>query len=504
MANEISFDVTPLLRLAQDWYLAHPGEQIPLPLWADNVEKLERQFSINSGSSTESLGMTPTIRNWVEVGKWRAYGVHAELIPALAAMTLGFSPKALSNVLRHHGVRRAAIDSCNIDEDYNYSGSYDCPADAERHNLNNWGVTEQIVNALCLDPQSRATFISDLERGFASENLTLICMLADLPEVWPSTSINQRLNHLRNGDESLGFYNGLHVHDSTFDGSDADFSESPNQKRLDILERSGRFVLGTISEFGFSNEFFYDFFKQFASRKYSDTKTIGLALNAVECPVALEKLNTRLIEAISDFDNEALIDESFFLINIQKALDPMKYSAVIDDVVLKINLLEMDDMHWPRQDYKGSAFDLFYEEPERLLAKLSDQLLATKVEDFRKPHFRALGKIRAFSRSAQDIQAVDMTSLICKSLEALEVYEKTTHYDSSGKPTNFLKNEASGALETFFKYAIGHGIDYDYQRFSGFSSSSTRLLASSGFAVKKLPAMTNQDRGQALSSQLGL
>ena len=504
MPNEIFFDVTPLFRLSQDWYIAHPGEQIPLTLWAARLENLERQFSLNSGSTAESLSAAPKIRNLVEAGKWRAYGVHAELIPALAAMTLGFGPKELSNVLRHHGVRRTAIDLIDIDEDYSYSGSYACLEDAERINLNDWFVTEQVVIALCVDPQSRATLIGDLERGYVSENLTLGCILTDLPEVWPATAIDQRLKNLRSGDESLGFYNGLHVDDSTFDGSDADFSESPIQKRLDVLERSGRFVLGTISEFGFSNEFFYDFFKQFASRKYSDTKTIGLALNAVECPVTLKKLNARLIEAISDYDNDARYDESTYLINIQKSLDPIKYSAVINDVVLKINLLEMDEMHWPRQDYKDSAFDVFYNEPECLLARLCDQLLATKFEDFRKPHFRALGKITAFSRSAQDIQTVDMTGLICKSLEAFEIYEKTTHYDSSGKPTNFLKNEAADALETFFKYAIGHGIDYDYQRFSGFSSSSTRLLASSGFAVKKLPAMTNQDRGQALSSQLGL
>jgi hypothetical protein len=503
MANEIPFDVTPLFRLAQDWYLAHPGEQIPLPLWADKLQKLERQFSINSGSSAESLGMTPKIRNWVEAGKWKAYCVHAEMIPALAAITLGFCPKELSNVLRHHGVRRTAIDSINIGESYSLSDSYDCLEDAERISLNDWLVTEQVVNAMCLDPQSRASFISDLATGDVSVNQTIACVLADLPEVWPSTALAQRLRHLRNGDESLGIYKGLLVHESTLEGSDADFRESSNQQRLSILERSGEFVLGMTSEYGFANDFFYYFFEKLASRKYSETKTIGLALNTVECPIELEKLNTRLIEAISDYYNDGLVDQSYFLINVQKTLDPLKYRAVIDDIVLKINLLEMDEMHLPRREEMGSAFDVFYDESERILAKLSEHLLATKVEDFRKPHFNALGQITSF-KPAQDVQSVDMTGLICKSLEALEVYDNTTHYDYSGTPTNYLKKDATVALRTFLKYAIELGIDCDYQRFSGLSSKSARLLADAGFAVKKLPGMTNKDRGQVLSDQLGL
>jgi hypothetical protein len=517
---------TWLFRLAQEWYTTNPGEQIPHEVWATKVQEAVLQND-SHGAGNERFD--------ISAHDWLVTWVSPDMIPVLAAVTLGFSTKELSKVVQHHNIDRVKLTQCSVIEDFIDERTDLRPEDACRFKIGRWTLVEKVMNAIFLDPDAVKGLVEDIFMHQLSSEIKLACLLSDIPDLWASKAIDTRLEKLRSGATDLGYFQFPFIDIGTFRTLD-DVHDFSNDQLLKILERSGVMTLGAIREMGFHTDFFFELFEELASPSYPDAsedyeelwklgepgepnsenlaraltlgepkyKNLVSAINSVECPEQLGRFNDRIREVMSDIDHNSLVSGKSALDNLEVVLDPIKYADVMNDIVLKINLLSMQGMHQPRQRWEGPAYDAIYCEPSLLLSKLARQLMETLSSDFNRTHFQTLSRILKFSRAEQDIEPIDMKCFVLKLMDAFDAYLKKGNYDSNGREIHYVKNRTADHLGLFLQYAADMSVNLDFSRVESLSDASKLLLAKNGFDLKRLPRLSNRDLGDVLSDRLGL
>ena len=502
MSEDIN--VTWLFRLAQEWYITHPGEQIPHEVWDKEVNDLKRCLPRQETSTADTL--MPASASWlfVHANIWKVNNVAPEMIPFLAAITLSFSTEALAKVARHHNIQLTHLTNLRYELDHSLACDYR-QEDDHRPMNDAWTVTAAVVEALCFDPESADQFVKDClpYTWRASPELRVACLLVDEPRLWPSTHVQNCLSEHRAGKETPYVQDQMITTIILNECSKAFIEFTPAQLQK-ILERSGNLELGATLEFGFKRRFFANILHAMGQSTNSNAKVLGRVLNAVEDPDLLDRLKKRLREALSEYTSDDIGLGATSVENLQSRLDNLKYADVLDDIVLKINLLPLEHMISERTAFEdGSAFDVFYDQPTTLLSRLADRLLATEPENFRSAHFKALEQLTTFKRARQNTVGVDMTRLVLNTMKGLLAYHQMSHFDE-GVFTNECKKQADEWVSTFLKSVSNVGVQYDYAQFSELTSSDKQLMASAGFDIKKLPGMTTRDRGRVLDDHLGL
>jgi hypothetical protein len=502
---------TWLFRLAQEWYTTNPGEQIPHAVWDSEVREALRLSGSTNPVHEERFD--------ISAHDWRVIWINPEMIPVLAAVTLGFSTEDLAKVVQHHNIGKNQLTRCSVLEGFIDERTDIRPEDANRCKLRGWMLVEEVTKALCLDPIAVNHLAKEVHEYGVSTNLRLACLLQDIPRLWPSTQLERHVESLYSGviDKRRSPFQFIEA--NTFAKLEDIHDFSDGEVRL-ILERSGILRLGTTREMGFDNHFFFDLFEELVSPEYPDStyddsgdllelgeqkiRLITRFLNAIECPALLAMINDKIRESMSDLDSNNMRSGSSVLLNLQAVLDPVKYADVLNDVVLRINLFPMSSMRIPRQKWEGPMYDIFYNEPSLLLSKLASQLRETDSGHFKTPHFKALSLIINFDRAQQDISSIDMTGLVCKLLEANDAYHNSHCCLTNGYPADYIKNRATEHLGSFLRYVERVVTDFDYSRIKDVSNKSRLLLAESGFDPKKLPRLSKRDLGDLLSQRMGL
>jgi hypothetical protein len=497
-------NVTWLFRIAQDWYINHPDEQIPHEMWNSEVNELKRALPRDQTSSADTLRPPSAIWLYVHADVWKVTNIAPEMIPVLAGISLSFSTEALAKVTRHHNIKTMHLTNLRFEQDHSLASDFR-DEDMHRPITDAWTVTEAVVRALCFEPDSADEFVKACTPWTwrATPELRVATLLVDEPRLWPSTFVQQSLASFRAGKETP-HVNDQFISTLTLNECSKDFVDfTPAQLRT-ILERSGHLELGASMEYGFRRRFFADILFAMGQPTNTNAKVLGRVLNQAEDPALLDRLRTRLCESLSEFTSDDNGLGTNTVERLQSQLDNLKYANVLDDIMLKINVLPLSNMTGERTAFEsGSAFDAFYNEPSSLLARLADRLLATEPEDFRSAHFKALARLQAFGRARQNPDGVDMTGLVTRTMKGLMAYHEMRHFEE-GLITNDYKKEADEWVSTFLKSVANIGVTYDYKQFSDLTSSDKRLMASAGFDIKKLPGMNTRDRGQVLTDQLGL
>lgn len=502
MSSDIN--VTWLFRLAQEWFITNPEGQIPQDIWESEFVDLKNRKAIQSDSSADTL--KPASAQWlyIHANIWKVSKVAPEMIPVLAAISLGFSTEALSKVTGHYNIKKKHLTDLQFNQDNSLECDYRSEDDL-RPTTDPWTVNEAVVNALCLNQESADQFVTDCLPWTwrASPELRVACLLVDEPRLWPSTFVQKSMSSFRAGKET-DYAEDQQITAIILNECSKPFIELSPAQLQKILVRSGHLELGATYEYGFDRRFFADLLSSLADSKNSNTKTIGRLLNSTEDPALVDLISRRLCESMSDYTVAATTTSVATLANLQKHLDNTRYAAVLDDILLKINLLPLPQMIGERTAFQsGSAFDVFYNEPSTLLAKLANRLLKIEPENFRGLHFIALERVFTFARATQRTEGVDMTALVLRVMQGLLAYHQTSHFDE-GSFTNEYKKRADEWIKSFLSSVSNIGVTYDYSQFSEINSSNKQLMASAGFDIKKLPGMTTQDRGRVLTDQMGL
>jgi hypothetical protein len=502
MSSDIN--ATWLFRLAQEWFITNPDEQIPQGIWEKELLDLKNRKPIQSDSSADTL--RPASAQWlyIHTNTWKVNNVAPEMIPVLAAISLGFSAEALSKVTQYYNIQKTHLTKLQFNQDYSLECDYQVEDDL-RPTTDAWTVTEAVVNALCFHHESADKFVKDCLpwKWKDPAELRVACLLVDEPRLWPSTFVQERMKSFLAGMETDYAEDQLITVATLNECSKAFIEFTPAQLQI-ILERSGHLELGATYEYGFDRRFFADLLSSMTDSKNINAKILGRLLNTTENPVLIDLISKRLCESMSEYSAAGTTTSVFTLAILQGQLDNTRYAAVLDDILLKINLLPLGQMTGERTAFEsGSAFDVFYNAPYTLLTKLADHLFATDPKDFRSFHFIALERVFTFARATQNSEGVDMTGLVLRALKGLEAYHDTRHFDE-GLITNEYKKRADEWITSFLSSVSNIGVTYDYSQFSALHSSDKQLMASAGFDIKKLPGMTTRDRGRVLTDQMGL
>jgi hypothetical protein len=476
----MSEDVTPLFKQAQDWFQTSPDEQIPLERWRKNFVSTDSRMSINDGVTIVNV-------------------VSKEIIPVLAAISLSASTQQLAAIMLHHQVTATDLARCN------YLSAMQLYFGKPKTNLSPWNVARRMIEAFCSEPDLTKHFLNDYPLAYKSPELQIAVLLSNQPELWPVTKARKFIDAIDAGTLDAGFvYDFLDL--STLEMAQIDFNDLTDNEILLILERSGQLCLEATVEYGFTNEFFIDLIKKPDDKGTIARNRIIEAINRVENPTLIQRITQRIAETLPMAWNGGTGAEPL-LAEVGQSLDQAKYGVLTTNMVLKLAILTQPGLKGlvitNHELLNEPCFDALVSAPHNVLSQLHAELIDVDSRAFKTLHFKAISNAFWDGMPTQDITIPALQDLLTHTLTALERYRERLDNPSAGFKKSVHSSEAQNQVRPLVQYAASR-IDADYQWMSSLSSATKAFLAGNGFELKKLHGINNKDRGHLLEDQLGL
>jgi hypothetical protein len=483
MSDVERLDLTNLFKIALDWYEQHPGEYIPDDLWGAHAKEFEDgvKWTVNAGDVVLD-------------------GTYIEIIPFVAAMALGHSSQTLLKVLDQFDVSPGDLRKTKFNQLDTLSGDSELK-DRIKHKITKWNACLAVVQAVSLDDTMAHNFVVRL--GYNVHPLAVACLLSPREEFWPATEINDELEEPTKIRFGMTFSTAI----DSFISEETNLSELSDETVLEMLDRSGNFMIDKEIEMGMSSNFFHLLFTNKKDLHSENYQKIISAMNNAKDPAMVDKIAQKIIADLSSQQLSNSINEGLRIFDgMCRSLDRVVYAKVFDSILLKVNATSMasvDVAH--RLDPESVRFEVLQDiiEPNNLLAKLSAELEALAPHQYRSQHFNALQRITSDDFSSVPIDAVDLNPLVLAALKGLEAYKTCIHTNASGTVIITHKEKAEDDLRQFLRAVTPH-MKIDYSQFAGLSADTRVFLAENGFEVKKIPGTTRHDRGRMLYDQLGL
>jgi hypothetical protein len=440
-----------------------PGELMELSYWANKV-------SILSFNETSQLSF--------KYGAYRVSDAHHRLLPAFAALGLGLTGKALGDVLHHHGAGFDHVTKLYI----SYEGAY------EEGRNGNW-ILRSLMNAIFEHPDLVKGITPDREYLQLNNAIDLALLKAPFEHLWPITDIERYIEKRRSGvDPEPEFYCPRPL--ATFDYGHQSLAEETDEQILTLLHRAGALFDVPEAEFDLNPRFFLRFFESYLIAPSDNLKAIIRALNSIEDVNLLRQIEMMIVQSLSNREWYENDDHRYQMLMIVSVMDPLKYQHLHESMVLKLNLLSVEN-----------RFLSVETDANTYLQCLRDELMRVKPCEFRAHHFRSLSNIAKPIMPPQITQDFDLASFLCHILEGLAHQQSLAMTDAPMQSEVF--RQAQEDAEAFVRYASTIMVP-DYARLKDLPSESKHLLAANGFDIKKLSGMSHKHRGELLFDAMGL
>ena len=476
----MSEDVTHLFKQAQDWFQHSPDEQIPLERWRKNFISTDSRMSISDDVTIVNV-------------------VSKEIIPVLAAISLGASTQQLAAIMLHHQVTATDLTRCN------YLSAMKLYTGKPKTNLSPWNVIRRMVEAFCSQPVLTQQFLNDYPLAYKSPEHQIAVLLSNQPELWPVTKARKFIDSIDAGTHETGFvYDFLDL--STLEMAQIDFNDLTDKEILLILERSGQLCLEATVEYGFTNEFFIDLLKKPDDQGTIARNRILEAINQVDDPALIHRIIQRIAET------QPMVwyggtGAAPLLAEVAQSLDQAKYGVLTTNMVLKLAILTQPGLKGlvitNHELLNEPCFDALVSAPQNVLSQLHAELINVDSNAFKTLHFKAISNAFWEGMPTQDVTIPALQDLLTHALIALERYRERLDNPSAGFKKSVHSSDAQDQVRQLVQYAASR-IDADYEWMSSLSSSTKAFLAGNGFELKKLNGINNKDRGKLLEDQLGL
>lgn len=484
-------DATWLFDLAVDWHLDNPSEQIPDAQWSAACVKL----------GTEDISISS--------GEYILTDVSTDIIPVLAGISIGMSPTDLQAIARHHHLFPSSLSDLNFKAS-NGATSSRVPLVP----LSEWNVCREVIQAISLNEDHAAEFKSGLIIPARHHNLEMACILSDCPEFWPVTSMERDYagkNIPKSGRQPPSAAN-LYM-------SDINLMRMPKEEILKILERAGVLSDFVTEENGFDNSFWPDLFTRYEKDRddqdrslWKNTQCIVGALRSITCTDKISKMAGPMLSSLSQSGGSSVNEGLRMLRGLHYGLyENGEFKKLLDKPSMRMGATSVTYTNISRSISPDAitedVFQDFILEKDLFLAKLSSELDLLEPSEVLIQHFRALGSLGQAGAGypTQKTDGLNIGELIHKVFSGLDAYIGLSSPDISIDDLyiNDLMKEAIDEADSFAS-TINKDSNIDYKMLSGLSSTSKSILAKNGFDIKKLPGMTMKDKGNVLSSQLGI
>ena len=478
-----------LLNYAKWWYQANAGEQIPLALWNEHVIELVPEIN------------GTRIRLQVSEGEYAVEMPSAKIIPALAAISLGLNSSKIQAVALHHGIELLDLSNCRFSFIFKPGDANDRPV------LSAWSVSKAMMRAFCHSREDDERFFGSVGSKILNPTQLVASLTVPRPAVWPVTGIRAHIQGARQGRVPHDTLLRPATSAENFSEAKIDIDSLSDDQFMELFERTGNLVVGATSENGFICSFFKDMLIEMALDREENHLRLVKVLNGLSDPQRIELVRSRIMEDLCDMPQDKHTSEGEYILeNLELHLDHGKYGAMHENMLLKLNVVNVSQLDNFAKVITRAIPDCyveFFDNGDQVLARLDSALAPIKPEEFKAPHFRALKVATDDWDRVQDIGNVDLKGLLLKSLTAFDIYTQQNHVDLKGHPQQVCKDNARHHLTTFATYALKH-VDHDYKLFSTLSSDSKAVLAMAGLDITKLTGINIRDRGRVLYDQLGL
>lgn len=494
MQQNIDNTYTGLFRLAQKWVAENPRKQMDRVAWWGAL----------------SQANTAMKEKVIYAGGYKVTYATGAVIPVLAAISLGMPSEELAQVIKHHGLTLKMISDC-IFTQCSDSPFPEVPEDAGHLSIDTWRVTSEVVKAMSEAPSLSEGLAAEAKEYEDYSDLDIARLLSSDEDFWPVTAVLEILAEKSAESSNIQSIQPTFTDIHSFSHTNADFDDFTDEKVFTLLERTGHLCPGTNRENGFScsfsNAFFSNLFLLADAGGHKNFQRMICSMNAVKDPQKIEMITARLMESLTDypFERDEYGIETLGL--MEQYLDQRKYSAVINSMTIKLNLMpydlstgtfaRLDSETWP------PCFEDFIHSDSTIFKRLHDELIGLDPSTFRHSHFGAISKAIDAVNSPQDITGIDMPQLLKTVLLALDAYGSKTHYTVVGSTTRKHVEQATQDVCTLIRFASKQK-DLDYSRLQDFPSAAKAHLASNGFDIRKLPGMSHRDKGRVLDEGLGL
>jgi hypothetical protein len=487
MKNDTVQDVTWLYEFARKWYVDNPGQQIPIYDWERKV-----------GQAVE--GSDP----------WAIYaGINSikpashNIIPGMAAIDLGLDAEMLGSIIKHHEIVTYHITQTVCQP------IYDDDEALENEESIAWDINQSFINAIMLDQTLADSFVAEYTKYGVSYEMEMAWLLCDHAPFWPDTLVSLHLEDIAKGTPVKSKAPPL-ISAYALESSSVNLKGFSDKRILSMLKRSGNLRLGLTTENGFEVNNLNTFFRtllSIAPKQCQNVDKVLEVINKVQDQEMISLINSKILETLSE--RNAKTESGVKLFSVMKELlNSERYGSISKDLVLNLKLFNKEEIsaisETAMADFQGNHLMAKLDHsPGLVLEELLCDLKALKPENFRRPHFEAIGILLRHCGGLDESAKKTCKELLFIALNALDAYRLAPHYKAPNAKKDIHVEPASEGLGQLIRL-VALSDDIDYSEFSQYSSGTKALLASNGFSIKKLPGINRSDRGQVLSDQLGL
>jgi hypothetical protein len=458
---------TLLFRQVRDWLELHPGSLIEKDI-------LEQKMSAHGVLQQDSL--------YICVGKFQVRITNPDILPALAAISLGQSTSRIADLLNHHGCTIDAISGGNLQSTIFWKQ----PDEASCYKpLTALRIAQELVHAFHLIP-SQAPRMKSLADPASTNNYLMMALLnVDDPRLWPVTGIEEYFSALRAGKVNLP-EPPSEMPISVFDlGLDSGYQHTDEQVR-ELMKRAGLLSVDACQENAMKNLFYRSVLKNPTN---ANTLAIIRAINTVqdegERKIFAQKLirSNQVVRSVQDHKD---IAEWF------SKIDADVYPDVVHSRLIRINLLESA----AKQDLNPPFLAL---NKNRLFRELADEILDISPSDFGFHHFRCMSQFVTNWPESLVRPPENVNTLVYQVMQGLEHFLAKRLAGSQ----EVLRESAKRRTATFL-YAVSKVAEPDYKILNQLNSESKALMAMNGYKIQKFSGMTLLAKGRVLTDDLGL
>lgn len=468
-------DLTQEFELLRDWYYKSDFQMVPTKDWVHEPTNKEDRVLV------EFMGFQVA----------RAY---RNMIPAFAAISLGVSVEKLSEIIAHHDITVSQITSIKVRD----SGKTTSTA----HDLSQWNLTHSLSQAYFHDPERALNFEVYPSAFFESHESQVAALLLPVEALWPVTKINQYLKE-RSADPEKFEPTPWKVQPTGFETGRLDLRYFEHDEIITMIERSGNLIPEEDPEHWYVKDFFKNVLSSLLFNDAKNHHKMCLAICAAEDPDMLEKLNRKIISELSICDFQTPIQAINMLVGIEKGMPKEKFSAISQDILVNINLLEFfEEGVNPSQE---SEYDHPYRVAWRLkrsetLEALCQDLMRLEPHEFKAQHFKALHKVSDGFLPAHSASNIDLNSLLAHVLNGFEAYRNR---GGNAKARDEWTERSEDRLLTFVKL-VNSRCQPDYEMMNQLASYTQGILAKNGYDVLRMKGLNRRDRGHVLEDGMGL
>lgn len=463
-----------ILSAIEDWYDQN-GSSSAIPNLGSAEVEVPSDTPYELAEAFNSLSNHTVLYGGDEI-----YEVRGNVLPLLAGVKLGFSPKTLAQIIAHHEI--------SVDDILNLS-------------FQRWGAHNNVVlthrsggtctqfefacmafQAMNLLPEKQAQLANALT---ADPVYTLALMHVDHEAAWPSSQIKDRAAEAQTPAAKGFTRNPISGQDfSSIAGQLSSTASLPNHSPMEFIQRVGMLLPETAKRATAQ----YAIWEALAGQSEVGNSCCRGILDfcANHKNPQVQSAVRRALLSLGSY--EGMDDPVSTHSHLKAIFDKDAYRDVFDQVIPRINLLPFFQDEFEDTLFYNKRYADFMENPERLFSTVAQELLAQPAADLGYNQLSIFSKLKALELPDQKIEGFKPEALLHHVLDGIGLYtaKRPLAVCEKSRMDESVKQSLSDLIRV-----LDTTRKLDFASFDSRTTQEKSLLIESGVPAKELKFRNN-------------